>query len=32
VVTVGFWRHLAIACVFLAGVFVIAAVLGLALG
>lgn len=27
-----FWRHFLIACVFLAGVFVIAAVLGFALG
>jgi hypothetical protein len=27
-----FWRHLLIACVFLAGVFIIAAVLGFALG
>jgi hypothetical protein len=27
-----FWRHCLIACVFLAGVFIIAAVLGIALG
>jgi hypothetical protein len=27
-----FWRHFLIACVFLAGVFIIAAVLGLAYG
>jgi len=27
----GFWRHLAITCVFLAGVFIIAAVIGLAI-
>jgi hypothetical protein len=27
-----FWRHFLIACVFLAGVLIIAAVLGLALG
>lgn len=28
----GVWKHLALACVFLAGVFIIAAVLGFGLG